>query len=157
MWDSVSPAALRRNRQYRRYLLAGGAVAVVGTLAYRAYQSDAYGRSKAYLLKLRTALQQYTDAAATGGEICATILRDLQTFLASDAAEVPPSLRQVSRLLQSREFTATATSTVEAIYRGVAGKEASLFAFTGIPAVPLPPDSPCNPFSPFSRSPCAFQ
>ena len=105
----------------RRYLLAGGVVALVGTLAYQAYQNDAYGRSKRYLAKLKAALEQYTDALTTGGEITASILRDLQHFLNSEGNEVPPSLRQVSKLIQSQEFTATASSTVAAIYQGVAG------------------------------------
>ncbi len=121
MWSSTqAPAAVRKNR---RYLLAGGAaVAAIGTLAYQAYQSDAYGRSKRYITKLRAALQQYSDALATGGDICASILRDLQQFLQSEGDEVPPTLRQVSKLLQSQEFTSTASSTVSAIYQGIAGK-----------------------------------
>jgi hypothetical protein len=101
--------------------LAGGAiVAVLGTLAYN---SDAYGRSKRYMTKLRTALQQYSDALATGGDICASILRDLQQFLQSEGDEVPATLRQVSKLLQSQEFTSTASSTVSAIYQGISGTE----------------------------------
>ena len=116
-----APAAVRSNR---KYILAGGAaVAVLGTLAYQAYQSDAYGRSKRYITKLRAALQQYSDALATGGDICASILRDLQQFLQSEGDEVPPTLRQVSKLLQSREFTSTTSSTVAAVYQGLTGKQ----------------------------------
>lgn len=121
MWSSTqAPAVVRNNR---RYILAGGAVvAVLGTLAYRAYESDAYGRSKRYITKLRASLQKYSDALATGGDICASILRDLQEFLQSEGNEVPPTLRQVSKLLQSQEFTSTASSTVSALYQGIAGK-----------------------------------
>jgi hypothetical protein len=126
MWSSTqAPAVMRRNR---RYLLAGGAaVAVLGTLAYQAYESDAYGRSKRYMAKLRAAIQQYSDALATGGEICANVLRDLQQFIQSEGDEVPPTLRQVSKLLQSQEFTSTASSTVSAIYQGIAGKQKTIF------------------------------
>jgi hypothetical protein len=90
-------------------------------LAYQAYTSGIYSRSKSYLVRLRTALQIYSEALATGGEICATVLRDLQLFLESGRDDVPPSLCQVSKLLQSPEFTSVASSTVEAVYRGVAG------------------------------------
>ena len=83
MGSSAPPLGVRNNRQLRKYLLAGGAVAVVGTLAYQAYQSDAYSKSKSYLAKLRAALQQYTEAVATGGEICATIMQDLRQFVHS--------------------------------------------------------------------------
>jgi len=119
MWNSTqAPAVVRNNR---RYILAGGAlVAVLGTLAYK---SDAYGRSKRYMTKLRAALQQYSDALAIGGDICASILRDLQQFLQSEGDEVPATLRQVSKLLQSQEFTSTASSTVSAIYQGISGTE----------------------------------
>lgn len=124
MWSSTqAPAVVRNNR---RYILAGGAVvAVLGTLAYRAYESDAYGRSKRYITKLRASLQKYSDALATGGDISASILRDLQEFLQSEGNEVPPTLRQVSKLLQSQEFTSTASSTVSAIYQGIAGPSAA--------------------------------
>jgi hypothetical protein len=122
MWrSSQAPAVVRKNR---RYLLAGGAVvAVLGTLAYQAYESDVYGRSKRYMSKVKAALQQYSDALSTGGEICARILRDLQQFLQSEGDEVPPTLRQVSKLLQSQEFTSTTSSTVSSIYHGLAGKQ----------------------------------
>lgn len=132
MANSAPSLGGRNNRQLRKYLLAGGAVALVGTLAYRAYQTDAYGRSKSYLSKLRAALQQYTDAVATGGDICATIMRDLRQFLQSDGDEVPSSLRQVSKLLQSEEFTSTASSTVAAIYEGVAGERMPFYAPIGV-------------------------
>jgi hypothetical protein len=94
-------------------------VALTAAVVY-AYQNDTYGRSKRYFVRLRAALQSYADALAIGGEICATLLRDLQQFLHCDSDTVPPSLQQVAKLLQSQEFTAVASGTVAALYSGIA-------------------------------------
>lgn len=130
MLSLSAPGSVRRNRELRRYLLAGGGVAAIALAAYQIHKSDAIGRSKRYLTRLRTALQQYTDALATGGEICSNILRDLQQFLQSDANQVPPSLQQVSKILRSTDFTETTTATVAAIYQGVTGNFLFSFLFT---------------------------
>ena len=98
-------------------------MALSAALAHRAYTSDALGRSRRSLARLRAALQSYMDALATGGEIAASLLRDLEQFLASDRDDIPPSLRQVSRLARSEEVTSVASSTVAALYRGIAGAQ----------------------------------
>lgn len=94
---------------------------MVSYLGYRAYASDSINQSKAYFRRLRAALQKYVDALAAGGEICSSLARDLQTFLESEGDQVPNSVRQLAKLLQSPEVAATTTSTVTAVYRGISG------------------------------------
>lgn len=111
---------MRRGRG-RRYALLGGAAVLAGALAYKAYSSDALGRGRSALERVRAAVRQYVDALATGADVASALLRDLQAFLASDSNELPPSLRQLARLLQSQEATATAAATAAAVYTGISG------------------------------------
>lgn len=125
--DLVGYGRLNR-RQARKYAVLGSAAALSAALAYQAYRSNVYGRGRAYVSRLQAALQRYSEALATGGELCASVLRDLQQFLESERDDVPHSLRQMSKLLQSPEFTSTATRTVEAVYRGVTGEPPAVLA-----------------------------
>ena len=113
---SLPPAARRR-----RYVLLGGAVALTGALAYKAYSSDALGRGRSSLERLRAVLRKYVDALSTGADVASGLLRDLQLYLQSDSDVLPPSLRQLARLLQSQEATATAAAAASAIYQGLSG------------------------------------
>lgn len=105
------------NKKYRKYALVSGAVVVVASATY-AYRSDALSRSKRFVSRLRDALQRYTEAFALGGDICATVMKDLQRFVDSNSDEIPLSLQQVAKLVQSDEFTESAKSMTNAIYRG---------------------------------------
>lgn len=114
-------SAIRR-RQFRRYALYGAAAVLAGALAYKACRSDAVAQTRQSLARLRAALIKYSEALSSGADLCCTLVRDLQSFLQSDTGEVPPSLRQLARLLQSPEVTQTTAKTVSAVYRGFAGK-----------------------------------
>jgi hypothetical protein len=117
----AGPAAARRG-QLRRYALYGAAAVLAGTLAYKAYSSNSVAQTRRSLARLRAALAKYSEALSSGADLCCTVVRDLQRFLQSDSSEVPGSLRQLAKLLQSQEVTQTTTKTVAAVYRGVAGK-----------------------------------
>lgn len=109
------------SRRQRGYLLAGGAAAVCTLAIYQVARSDAVAHTRRYFGRLRQALLKYADALSTGADTLNAVLLDLQRFLHSDASEVPPSLRQLARLLQSQEATAATTQAVSAIVKGVAG------------------------------------
>ena len=70
-------------------------------VAYRTYQgTDKTGRPS-YIGRIRAALRQYSEAFLLGSDISSAVLADLRTFLASDAQELPQSLRQLLRIVQS--------------------------------------------------------
>lgn len=114
-------SAAQRRRQLRRYALYGAAALACSALGYQAYRSDALAQTRATLRRLRAALQRYSEALSDGAELCCTLVRDLQGFLQSDSSEVPGSLRQLARLLQSPEVTQTTAKTVSAVYQGFTG------------------------------------
>ena len=86
----------------RRLWATGGLMALAAAVvAYRACQgSDKAGRPS-YVGRVRAALRQYSEAFLLGSDISAALLADLRNFLASDAQELPQSLRQLLRIAQS--------------------------------------------------------
>ena len=73
-----------------------------GVLAYRTYSGKEPVAGWSYLLRVRKALRSYSEAFLTGSEISSLLLRDLQTFLTSDAQELPQSFKQLLRLAHSQ-------------------------------------------------------
>ncbi|PNH03222.1 Protein PHLOEM PROTEIN 2-LIKE A10 [Tetrabaena socialis] len=68
--------------------------------------------------QLRTTLSNYTDAASCLAETAALVSTDLRAFLASDSGELPQSLRQLNKLLQSSELQATVATVTASVVRG---------------------------------------
>lgn len=120
---------LRRERRaalvHALLLSAGGAAAAYA--AYRIYRSDGLRSTARSLARLRAALAAYADAFGTGADTLRLLLADLHAFLLSDRREVPPSLRQLARLMQSPEVADTTSATVAALWRGVAGEPQGTF------------------------------
>lgn len=114
---------LRRERRAAlvRVLLLSAGGAATAYAVYRLYHSDALQSTARSLRRLRAALAAYADAAGTGADTLRLLLADLHAFLQSDRRELPPSLRQLARLMQSPEVADTTSATVAALWRGVAG------------------------------------
>lgn len=97
---SISEALLSR----RRRVWACGSLLVMGAgvVAYRTYRGEEPVAGWSYLLRVRKALRKYSEAFLVGSDISSLLLKDLQTFLASDAEELPQSFKQLLRLAQSQ-------------------------------------------------------
>ena len=72
-----------------------------GVVAYRSYSRKEPVAGWSYLTRVRKALREYSEAFLMGSEISSLLLRDLQAFLASDAQDLPQSLKQVLKLAES--------------------------------------------------------
>jgi hypothetical protein len=123
MPTSAAAAHLRRDR-LARYLLLGAGAAAAGYGAYRLYHSEAAASGRRQLAQLRTAVAAYADAFGTGADTLQLLLADLRSFLQSDRQQVPPSLRQLARLMQSPEVADTTSATIAALMRGVTASHA---------------------------------
>ena len=104
-------------------MLSAGAVSIAGLLiAYRYYQSIPKSEGEpelSYLQRFKLALKRYSDAFLLGSDLASGILRDLHTFVQSDSSEVPQSIRQLARLLQSREVAQSTSALTAAVFRGI--------------------------------------
>ena len=103
-------------------MIALGCVAAAGALAYR---SGALHKAAEQCKKTAALLRLYLQALQTGGEITASVLRDLQAFLASEEDEIPPSLRQLAKLVASAEASRCFATAVEGTLRGAAAATGS--------------------------------
>lgn len=104
-----------RNRQYVALACAATAAGVA------AYQL-AHPRVKATQAALQRAadtLDKYSNAAASAGEALAILSADIKQFLASDADELPPSLRQLGKLVRSQEMQDTLASCIASAVKGM--------------------------------------
>ena len=114
---AAAPQQLLPNRKFT-WLAMGLGGCTLAYLAYRAYNSEKH-------LKL---LNSLSSAASTVASISATaslIAQDLHAFLLSDNEELPHSLSQLNRLLQSQEVQATVASAAQALATGVSSSLSS--------------------------------
>lgn len=84
-----------------------------GALAYLVYR--AYNGPEP---KWLTSLTSAANALASMSSSSALLARDLHAFLQSESEELPPSLRQLNRLLQSEEVRHTLSTAAQALMRG---------------------------------------
>lgn len=90
-------------------------------LAWKAYNSSSANQ----LGKLRTTVANYGSALASLSSSAALVASDLHAFLNSDMDELPQSLKQANKLLQSREVQESLTSAAASVARGVSHAMAS--------------------------------
>ncbi|KAJ6791349.1 protein PHLOEM PROTEIN 2-LIKE A10-like [Iris pallida] len=113
----VPVAELLRRRRNWIILLAGAGVSWYGL--YRLYHlPEVEGRWRKLCSLLKT-LVSFAEALSSSAKTVTILSSDLNSFLRSDADEVPASLKQVSKIATSDEFAGSVSSLSEALTSGV--------------------------------------
>ncbi|THU68308.1 hypothetical protein C4D60_Mb08t02550 [Musa balbisiana] len=103
----------------RRWLILAATVVVSGYGAYRIYHLPSVARRRRKLFRLLSALATAADAAASSAEAVSLVSSDLNRFLRSDADDLPSSLKQLSKIVRSDEFSGSVSSVSEALTIGL--------------------------------------
>ncbi|XP_010941948.1 protein PHLOEM PROTEIN 2-LIKE A10 [Elaeis guineensis] len=111
---------LEFSRRRRRWLLlAAAAAGISGYGAYRLYHLPSVSRKRRKLARLFRALVAVADAASSSADTVALVSSDLSRFLRSDSDEIPTSLKQISKIARSVEFSGSLSRVSEALTVGI--------------------------------------
>ncbi|CAH9119390.1 unnamed protein product [Cuscuta epithymum] len=99
----------------RKWLIALGVVGASSYGAYRVYNS----RKTRRIMKLLGALSSMCEMMSESAEAVSIISKDLKGFLHSDSDEIPNSLKQLSKIARSEEFSKSLCRLSESVTYGV--------------------------------------
>lgn len=115
----LAETAVDFSHRRRRWILFLAAAGLSGYGAYRVYHLPSVTAKRKKLAALLRALVSVAESAASSAETIALVSSDLNRFLRSDCDEVPASLKQLSKIARSDEFSASLSSVSESLTVGI--------------------------------------
>jgi hypothetical protein len=103
----------------RKRLLLIAVLGASGYGAYKAYHLPYVVQKRNRFTKLLRAFVSLAELASNSAETVSIVSKDLNQFLASDSDEIPNSLKQLSKIATSNEFSITISRVSESLTKGI--------------------------------------
>ncbi|CAJ2643878.1 unnamed protein product [Trifolium pratense] len=107
------------SRKNQKRLLLIAVLGASGYGAYKAYHLPYVVQKRNRFTKLLKAFVSLAELASDSAETVSIVSKDLNRFLTSDSDEIPNSLKQLSKIATSNEFSITISRVSESLTKGI--------------------------------------
>ncbi|GER31001.1 carbohydrate-binding protein [Striga asiatica] len=111
--------SLEQARRKRKWVAVFGALGFTIYGAYRFYNSPSIVQQRQKLTKLFNAFISLAEMMSDSADAIGILSKDLKQFLGSESDQIPQSLKQVSKLTKSDEFSESLTQISRAATLGI--------------------------------------
>ncbi|KAL3344493.1 hypothetical protein AABB24_023770 [Solanum stoloniferum] len=106
-------------KKNKNLLVALGAVGITGFGAYKAYYSPSMVKKRERLLKFLGSVVSLAEMVSDSADVIGIFSKDLKEFMLSNSDQIPKSLKQISKITNSDEFSESIVKVTSALTIGV--------------------------------------
>ncbi|KAK3030240.1 hypothetical protein RJ639_038363 [Escallonia herrerae] len=107
------------SKKKKKWLILFALCGCSGYGVYRVYNLPSVERKRRRILKFLEALVSIVEVVSDSSDTIRVVSRDMREFLKSDSDEIPNSLKQLSKIARSDEFSGSLIRVSEAVTSGL--------------------------------------